>query len=59
VVALEAMATDTRCIRGPKCHDDYGALEEVQVEPELRARETRLRRTQVTVPGFTAISSVA
>jgi hypothetical protein len=48
-----------RCIRGPKRRDDYSALEEVQVEADLRVFEADLRRTQATVPGITAISSVA
>ena len=48
-----------RCIRGPKRRDDYSAFEEIQVEAELRVLGPALRRTQATVPGITAISSVA
>ncbi len=58
-MALEAAVTDARCIRGPQRRADFTALEESHADAELRVRDATLRRTQATVPGITAISSVA
>ncbi len=53
------MATDARCIRDPKRHDDRAALEEMQAVTELRDRDVALRREQATVPTRTTVPSVA
>ncbi len=58
MIALEAVATDARRIRGPQSLYVCGALEESHAEAELRDLDAALGRTQATVPTITAMTAV-
>ncbi|GMU39116.1 MAG: hypothetical protein AMXMBFR22_33070 [Phycisphaerae bacterium] len=59
MIALEAVATDARCIRDPTRHAACHAHEETHVAAELRARDLAPHRGQATVPTRTTVPSVA